>query len=269
MSVLTKNWATLLGLAVATAGVTIGGAAQALPQFTFSPGAVGLNGASFTADNIQISDFSTITLTNTSATTQSFTNDGTLAVSNFQIGSGSPVSTPGLNSTYGLYLNFASSGTQTTYAPGVTAGTFTTLYFTLNAFSRAAGDTITYAAGNSTPLDNGVAVTPIALAAGALVSGTVSETGGIPSAGATTSFTIEPGEESFFTSPSPFFNLAFSQFGNTTSEVATTSTGFTINQGGGTINFNSQPAAVPEPRSLMLLGAGLAAVGLIRHRKRA
>ena len=145
MSVLTKNWATLLGLAVATAGVTIGGAAQALPQFTFSPGAVGLNGASFTADNIQISDFSTITLTNTSATTQSFTNDGTLAVSNFQIGSGSPVSTPGLNSTYGLYLNFASSGTQTTYAPGVTAGTFTTLYFTLNAFSRAAGDTITYA----------------------------------------------------------------------------------------------------------------------------
>ena len=269
MSAMTKNWATLMGLAVVTAGVTVGGAAQALPQFTFAPGAVGLNGSSFTADNIQISDFSTITFTNTSATTQSFTDNGTLAVSNFMIGNGAPVSTPGLNSTYGLYLNFAGTGTQTTFAPGVASGAFSTLQFTLNAYTRAAGDTITYLPGNSTPLDNGVVVTPIALAAGGLINGAVSTIAGSPSATALTTFTLEPGELPFFASPSPFYNLAFSAFTNTTSEVLTTPTGFLITAGGGTINFATQSTPVPEPRSLALLGASLAAVGLVRRRKSA
>ena len=267
MSGMTKNWTALVGVAMVMAG---SGAAQALPQFTFAPAAAGLTGSSFTADNIQISDFSTIVLTNTSATTQSFTDNGTLSVSNFMIGSGAPVSTPGLNSTYGLYLNFSGTGTQTVVSPGNAVGTFSTLQFTLNAYSRAAGDTITYLPGNSTPLDNGVVITPIELAAGTLIGGTgsVTEANNIPSAGATTTFTILPSEMAFFASPQPFYNLAFSQFGNTSSEVTTTSTGFVINAGGGTINFGSQATPVPEPRSMMLLGASLAAVGLARRAKR-
>ena len=113
-------------------------------------------------------------------------------------------------------------------------------------------------------------VTPIALAAGALIAGTgsVSETNNLPSAGATTSFTIEPGESGFFATPQPFYNLAFSAFTNTFSEVDMTPTGFIITQGGGAINFGTQATAVPEPRSLMLLGASLAAVGLVRRVKR-
>ena len=254
----TKNWA-LLSAAVVATGLTVAGAAQAttLPPFTFYPGAVGLNGGTFTADNFQISDFSTISFATPSAATTAFTDNGTLAVSTFLFGSSGPVVTPGLNSTYGLYLNFAGVGTQTTTSPGNANGTFSSLNFTLNAFARNPGDTITYLSANATPLDNGVAVTPIELAAGALISGTgfASESGNSPAANAQTNFTLFPGAEGFFASPSPFYNLTFSQFGNTTSEVTPTTdangnaSGFVIAAGGGTINFNSSPTSVPEPRS--------------------
>ena len=271
MSVLTKKWAALVGLAVVAAS---SGAAQALPQFTFTPSAAGLGGTSatsFTADNIQISDYSTITLTNTATPgVQTFTDNGTLSVSNFMLGSGAALTPVGLNSTYGLYFNFMATGTQTVTSPGNASGTISQINFTLNGYNRNPNDSITYLPGNTTPLDGSTAVTPIELAAGT-GTGYVADLGGSPSATASTTFTVYPPALGFFASPTPFYNMALAAFINTGSELLQTNDPnlIVINAGGGTVNFATQSTPVPEPRSLMLLGAGLAAVGLIRRGKRA
>src|SRR5215216_3718303 len=88
---------TLVAMALASAYA----GAWALPVFTFTPTAVGLTGASVTADNVLLSDFSAVTFTG--ATT--FSDTGLLSITGFQLG-GSNVVAGGLNSTYSLYFQF-------------------------------------------------------------------------------------------------------------------------------------------------------------------
>ena len=64
---------------------TMASAAEALPQFTFDPGAVGLNGGSFAADNINISNFSTVVITPDGKGGATFTETGVLPVIGFQL----------------------------------------------------------------------------------------------------------------------------------------------------------------------------------------
>ena len=52
-----------------------------LPEFTWNPGAAGLTGTSFTADNIIVSDFATVTFTSGNT----FHEEGYLGVSSFQL----------------------------------------------------------------------------------------------------------------------------------------------------------------------------------------
>jgi hypothetical protein len=76
-----------------------------LPDFTWNPAGAGLTGTSFTADNIIVSDFATVTFTSAST----FHEEGYLAVSSFQL-NGNDISAGGLNTSYSLYFRFTGDG---------------------------------------------------------------------------------------------------------------------------------------------------------------
>jgi hypothetical protein len=238
----------------------------ALPPFTFNPGAVGLAGTSFTADNVSISDYALVTAT--SSTT--FAETGYLAVTGFQLGSNSSLNVPGLNSTYGLYVKFDGTGTTSAGNPlsTATSGSFTTLTYTLYGYNGSATFGIN---GSGNPFET--ASGEIALASGSLLPGgnftstNPSQGSFFANAGATLSFNIDPARAGFFASPNPFYNMAITSFTNTPNTVAAFDGGFRVVQGGGTINFAAVPA-VPEPETYALLLAGLAAIGFVARRRR-
>ena len=257
---------TLLALALVTAYAS----ASALPVFTLSPGAASpaLAGSNVTADNIIVSDFATTVLSGTT-----FTQSGLLSVQDFQLG-GTVAPAAGLNSTYGLYFQFSGSGTTSTGNPASTPtfGSFSTLTYTLYGYNGPAASfgfngsnvpTVTFA----TP-----GTTPVALATGSLIQGSVGTlpaTGGaagfVPSANASLTFVPVSSEAGFFASPHPFYSMALTSFTNTVSQVEPFDGGFRIRQGGGAVNFASP---VPEPETYALMLAGLGAVGWISRRRR-
>jgi hypothetical protein len=120
---------TAFGLTLVTLALTSAyTSAWALPTFTFTPSAVGLNGSAVTADNVLLSNFSNLTYT--SLTT--FEQSGFLSITGLQLG-GSNVAAGGLNSTYSLFFQFVGTGHLTTGTAltdkqsAVTAGVFDTL----------------------------------------------------------------------------------------------------------------------------------------------
>ena len=250
---------TAVGIAMVAACAS---ASAALPQFTFDPAASLLTGASFTGDNILISDYSTVQQDGAGG----FTEKGFLAVSAIQL-AGATFTPTGLNSTYGMYIQFEGKGTTTPGLPNLvpTIGNFTELSYTLFGYNGTASFGFT---GN-TPTET--ASGEVALASGTLISGTavtIPTGDGLtfnPSAAAKLNFVVVPGQEAFFASPNPFYKLAFAAFTNTTTQVEAFDGGFRIRQGGGALNFAS---AVPEPESYALMLAGLAAVGFVSRRLR-
>lgn len=255
--------------AVAAALVVAAASASALPQFTLDPSKAGLEGTSFTGDNILISDFSTVLFDGMGG----FSDSGFLSVSAVQLAgiTGSATFTPtGLNTAYGLYFKFSGVGTTTVGDPRLvpTIGSFTSLTYQLYGYNGLASFGFT---GN-TPTET--ASNEVLLASGSLVSGnavTVPTGDGstfTPSAAAKLNFTVTPGQEAFFVNPNPFYDLAFAAFTNTTTQVEPFAGGFRIRQGGGAINF-AATTPVPEPETYALMLAGLAAIGFVALRRRA
>lgn len=253
--------------AVALAMAAVCASASALPVFTFAPGAaLDLEVPSVTADNILISDFSSVTF----GAPGTFSDTGFLSVSAFQLGGTTMVPT-GLNSTYGMYFQFTGSGTTTLGDPtsAITTGTFTSLTYTLYGYNGTASFGFD-GANNPTETASGEVV----LATGSLINGTVATVpdGGpgpefTPSASAALTFAVAAGQAGFFAAPDPFYNLSFAAFTNTTTQVEAFDGGFRIRQGGGAINFGSTPV-IPEPETYAMMLAGLAAIGFVARRRR-
>jgi hypothetical protein len=250
---------TLIAVALAAAYSS----ASALPAFTFSPSAVGLTGANVTADNIILSDFATATFS--SPTT--FSEQGYLSITNFQLG-GTNITAGGLNSTYSLYFQFSGTGHltsgNTNPVTGVTSGVFDTLTYSL--FGASGNSTFNVVTGSNPTVSS---TNPQLLGSGSLIDGTgVSVPRGgafVPSAAATVSFSVAAGKEGFF-SPQPFYNVAFTAFTNSLSTVTSFGNGFTINNGGGNLNF---AAPIPEPETYALMLAGLGVIGFVARRRKA
>ena len=255
------------GVLAAAMSAAFASSAFALPQFTLDPTASSgsFTGAQVTADNVIVSNYSTVRL---DQTTGSFSESGFLSVQNFQLG-GSIVNAPDLNSSYGLYIQFTGTGSQTPGDPSTagTFGTFDSLEYTLYGFTGSA--TFGFDAGNN-PTVSG-ASDAVALATGSLIEGNVftTPTGEpfTPGATAIVTFTPLPSESGFFASPVPFFSQAFASFVNTASQVAVIDGGFTITQGGGAFNFEGTTAPIPEPQTYALMLAGLAAMGFVVRRR--
>jgi hypothetical protein len=239
-------------------------ASAALPPFTLDPGAVGLAGTAFSGDNILISDYSTVTFDGVGG----FTDTGFLSVSAAQLG-GSTFTPAGLNSDYGLYFAFTAVGTTTIGDPTAvpTVGALTSLTYTLYGYNGLAS----FGFSGNTPSET--AAGEVTLATGSLISGNVVTipTGDgstfTPSAAAKVSFAVAAGEEAFFGSPNPFYDLAFAAFTNTTTQVEAFDGGFRIRQGGGAVNFASTPA-VPEPETYAMLLGGLGVIAFVAKRRR-
>jgi len=266
---------TLLRLTVlcAALGAAYSASAQVLPPFTLNPAGstTPLAGGQIHADNIIISDFSTVRFTG-----PTFSDTGFLSVQSFELG-GTTVTAGGLNSTYGLFFEFSGTGTVTPADPSTTAtfGQFSSLSYTLYGYNGPAA-TFGFDASQN-PMTSVGAASRVALATGSLLPGanqsSVGTTPQVPSfnalASANMTFVPTAAAGSFFLNPNPFYNVAVSSFINSPSQVLTLgggfSGGFRITSGGGSVNFTSP---VPEPETYALFLAGLAAVGWTARRRR-
>ena len=262
-----------LSVLCAALGAAYSTSAQPLPPFTLNPpgSTPPLAGTPVRADNIIISDFSTVRLTG-----PSFTDTGFLSVQSFQLG-GTTVIAGGLNSTYGLFFEFSGTGSVTAANPATTPtfGQFSSLNYTLYGYNGPAA-TFGFDASDN-PTTSVGAASRVALATGSLLPGngqsSVGTTPQSPSfnafASANLSFVPTAAAGSFFLDPNPFYNVAVSSFINSPSQVSPLAGGFTggfrITQGGGSVNFTSP---IPEPETYALFLAGLAAVGWTVRRRR-
>jgi len=268
-----------LGAVAIAAALAVGpfaGAIASPVDFTWSPSALGAaysgDGNIVNANNYNVSNFNAISV---NTTTGAFTGNGYLNILNFLNG-GATVSATGLGTNYSLYLAFTEAGTQTpipTTPGGVATGTFSSLSYSLIATPNGAPPVSFLASGGiATHTDPGPDIT---LATGSLVPGTgfitLTDTasGLSPTANMNLTFVENPAESAFFLAPLTGLDLQIGNFSATGS--VTTLTGgnpsiIDINGGGGNLTF--QTAAVPEPASLAVLGAGLLGLARVARRRR-
>jgi len=268
-------WGVSLGCLLTAAS------AEASPiTFTWNPMGVGLgtptDGLIGPADNFTAVDSATIQLGSTG-----FSEVGSLRINEFLLGS-SMAPSNGLQTDYSVLFGFTGTGKPVTIPVTNQASTapFTSLNYTMYGLN---GPTPTISPTTDVSKIPGV----VPLAYGTLLSGdaTLTNVSNLFSAkadlnlnmtvctgasGGNTGFGNTPctGDESaFFASPLPQnISLLIGDFSATTSVTSLSGTTLTINGGGGNLTLDTA-TKVPEPASMMVIGSGLLALGLVRRRK--
>ena len=256
----------LRGALTAAALASACSAGWALPVFTFNPSAIdaSIGGGPVTADNFVVSGYGTVTTFGTNFTEQGYLSVSSLTLFDVPTNSDKAVSS-GINSSFGLYVKFTGSGTDTPTSSTSSSGSFAVLSYELYGYKGGAASFQATGAGTSITTPNpGVLLGSGSLLPGSSI-GTFSSSPGNTGAYAALQATFTPTAvgNAFFTSPKPFYNAANVSFVDTV--IMPTASGFVTTHGGGTVNFAN---AVPEPATYAMLLAGLAAVGFIANRRK-
>lgn len=257
---------TLRSALAAVALTSACSAGWALPVFTFNPSAIdaSIGGGPVTADNFVVSGYGTVTSFGTNFTEQGYLSVSSLTLFDVATNSDKAVSS-GINSTFGLYIKFTGSGTDTPTSPTSSSGSFAVLSYELYGYKGAAASFQATAGGTSISTPNpGVLLGSGSLLPGSSI-GTFSSGFGNTGAFAALQTTFAPTAtgSNFFVSPNPFYGTTKVSFIDTV--IMPTSSGFVTTHGGGTVNFANP---VPEPATYAMLLAGLAAVGFIANRRK-
>ena len=270
----------LLGAAATIALGSFAGPAHAgLVTFTWDPTQAGAGGVSApitNANNANIGDFAYASITTGGAHSGDFTESGVILITQFLNGI-FPVVAPGLNTNYGLYLTFSTTGHLSNW-PGAGNPLANNYTGTINSLSYSFIIDPTH---NDTIHDSGSAFTlndptsnDVTLATGAKTAGqnTVSLDQGTPTAHATATWIPTGTDSGFFVAPPASkyldFDLqaAFTNTGGVSTLTGGAPTILEINGGGGNIDF--VPSPVPEPASLSIFGAALFGLGFASMRRR-